>query len=163
MASLTQVDAAEPRSVMLVSAPASVRSAVWGGLMTARAQSIGVQGVVLDGRCRDLGEHRAARFPVFARQHSILGQAPFTRPSRLQVPVEVVDPTGGADGFPPVTVHPGDVLVGDVDGVVSVPAGLVEQVVELASEGRRVDALCLRDLQAGATIKETFGRHRGKK
>lgn len=94
---LTQVDAAKPNSVLLVSAPAATRSAVWGGLMTARAQSLGVQGVVLDGRCRDLSEHRASRFPVrgilsrisnpqvFARGHSVLGQSPFTRPSELEV------------------------------------------------------------------------------
>lgn len=161
------VDAAEPHSVMLVSAPPHTRSAVWGGLMTARAQSLGVKGVVIDGRCRDLGEHRESGFPVFARGHSILGQSPFTRPSELQVPLEIVDPTvprdeHGTPLFPPVTVHPGDVLLADVDGVVSVPAALAEKVVELVTEGRRVDTLCMDDLRAGKGIKETFALHRGK-
>jgi len=161
------VDAAEPGSVMLVSAPPHTRSAVWGGLMTARAQSLGVRGVVIDGRCRDLGEHRESAFPVFARGHSVLGQSPFTRPSELQVPLEIADPTvlRGADGaplFPPVTVHPGDVLLADVDGVVSVPAAVAERVVELATEGRRVDGLCMADLRAGRGVKETFALHRGK-
>ena len=81
------VDAAEPDSVMLISSPSSTRSAIWGGLMTARAQNVGVLGVVLDGRCRDLSEHRDNGFPVFARGHSVLGQSPFTRPSELQVPL----------------------------------------------------------------------------
>lgn len=161
------VDAAVPGSVMLVSAPPHTRSAVWGGLMTARAQSLGVQGVVIDGRCRDLGEHRESEFPVFARGHSILGQSPFTRPSELQVPLEIVDPTvprgaNGAPLFPAATVHPGDVLLADADGVVSVPADLAAQVVELATEGRRVDGLCMADLRAGKGIKETFALHRGK-
>lgn len=161
------VDAAEPGSVMLVSSPATTRSAVWGGLMTARAQSLGVQGVVLDGRCRDLSEHRESKFPVFARGHSILGQSPFTRPSELQVPLEIADPTVGTDAdgeptFPPVTVYPGDILLADVDGVVSVPKDLAEQVVALATEGRRVDGLCMDDLRAGKGIKETFALHRGK-
>lgn len=161
------VDAAEPESVMLVSAPPHTRSAVWGGLMTARAQSLGVRGVVIDGRCRDLGEHRESQFPVFARGHSILGQSPFTRPSELQVPLEIVDPTVplGEDGkplFPPVTVHPGDLLLADVDGVVSVPRDLAEQVLELATKGRHVDGLCMADLRAGRGIKETFALHRGK-
>ncbi|WFD31103.1 hypothetical protein MSPP1_002136 [Malassezia sp. CBS 17886] len=157
------VDAAEAGSVMLVSTPPSA----WGGLMTARAQSMDVQGVVVDGRCRDLAEHRESGFPVFARGHSVLGQSPFTRPSELQVPLEIVDPSVplDADGkplFPGVVVHPGDVLVADVDGVISVPKNLAEQVLTLATEGRRVDALCMADLRAGKGIKETFALHRGK-
>ncbi|PKI82359.1 hypothetical protein MVES_003749 [Malassezia vespertilionis] len=161
------VDAAEPESVMLISTPPTTRSAIWGGLMTARAQSLGVRGVVLDGRCRDLGEHRASAFPVFARGHSILGQSPFTRPSQLQIPLEIADPSVpmGADGksaFPPVTVYPGDLLLADVDGVVSVPQDLVEQVVEHATHGRAVDGLCMQDLRAGHAIQATFAERRGK-
>lgn len=41
-----------------------VKNAVWGGLMTARARAKGVQGVVIDGRVRDLNEHREMKFPV---------------------------------------------------------------------------------------------------
>lgn len=91
--------------------------------MTARAQSKGVKGVIIDGRCRDLVEHRDAEFPVstckgvlgvadaqadgrffvlanvlpllkiFSRGHSTLGQSPFVRPSELQVPVTIT-PSG---------------------------------------------------------------------
>ncbi|WFD35775.1 hypothetical protein MCUN1_002637 [Malassezia cuniculi] len=158
------VDAAEPESVMLISSPPNTRSAVWGGLMTARAQSLGVKGVVIDGRCRDLSEHRESNFPVFARGHSILGQSPFTRPSELQIPLEIRDPTlpAGEPAFPSVTVNPGDILLADIDGVVAVPKDLVERVIELATEGRRVDGLCMDDLKAGKGIKETFALHRGK-
>lgn len=41
-----------------------VKNAVWGGLMTARAKAKGVKGVVVDGRVRDLNEHREMKFPV---------------------------------------------------------------------------------------------------
>jgi regulator of RNase E activity RraA len=41
-----------------------VKNAVWGGLMSARAKAKGVQGVVIDGRVRDLNEHRTMQFPV---------------------------------------------------------------------------------------------------
>ena len=135
--------------------------------MTARAQHLKVSGVVLDGRCRDLSEHRASNFPVFARGHSILGQSPFTRPSQLQVPLEITDPTvttshDGTPSFPPITVYPGDVLVGDLDGVVAVPQDLVEKVIELAGQGRSVDDLCMQDLRSGRGVKETFADRRGK-
>ncbi|EPQ32479.1 uncharacterized protein PFL1_00673 [Pseudozyma flocculosa PF-1] len=154
------VDAAQPGSVMVVAAPSEMRSAIWGGLMTARAQHLGVRGVVLDGRCRDLEEHRDAKFPVFARGHSTLGQSPFTRPSELQVPVTIRDPT--SPSFPALTVHPGDAVLADIDGVVVVPAHLVDQVLALAAKSRDVDEKCMRDLRNGHGVQETFAKWRGK-
>lgn len=46
--------------------PTETRSAIWGGLMTVRAQATGVQGVVLSGSCRDLQEQWDSGFPVRA-------------------------------------------------------------------------------------------------
>ena len=108
------------------------KNAVWGGLMTAGALTRGALGVIISGRCRDLAEHRAAGFPVFARGHSTLGQSPFTRPCAVNVPV-IIAPEGvtpdADDAFPPAEVHPGDWMLADEDGVVCVPAALVSQVV----------------------------------
>lgn len=53
-----------------------VESAAWDGHMTARAQSRNVRGVVVGGRTRDLVEHRASGFPVFAQGHSSIGDLP---------------------------------------------------------------------------------------
>jgi regulator of RNase E activity RraA len=64
------VDAAPEGSVMLVQAPPKTESAIWGGLMTARAQSRGVKGVVLDGKCRDLAEQWESGFAVSLRTRS---------------------------------------------------------------------------------------------
>lgn len=131
--------------------------------MTTRAQSIGVQGVILDGRCRDLLEHRERKFPIWARGHSTLGQSPFTRPSELQIPLTIVDPTlPKGDEFPEITVHPGDLVLADLDGVVVVRPDVVEKVLELAGKGREVDAKCMEDLKNGKGIQETFKLHRGK-
>ncbi|CEH13487.1 Ribonuclease E inhibitor RraA/Dimethylmenaquinone methyltransferase [Ceraceosorus bombacis] len=157
------VDAAERDSVMVISAPSEVRSAVWGGLMTARAQARGVKGIVIDGRCRDLSEHREAGFAVFARGHSTLGQSPFTRPSLLQSPITITDPTlPSTSPFHQLVVHPDDLVLADLDGVVVVPPTLVEQVLELAQKGREVDEKCMKDLKEGKGVKETFAKWRGK-
>jgi len=150
--------------------------------MTAGAQAQGVRGVIIDGRCRDITEHRAANFPVFARGRSTLGQGTFTRPSELNVPI-TINPIfsymdyhsadrlriGGygndSRGFgllSPVTVNPGDVIVADVDGVVCVPRELVEGVVEKCRIGREVDAKCLVDIRAGKGIADSFKTWRGK-
>lgn len=166
------VDAAEafPGHVMVVTAPSLARSAVWGGLMTARAQYLQLQGVVLDGRCRDLMEHRDAAFPVFARGHSIQGQSPYCRPSELQVPITISDPTAEGkvgDGvrnpkMPDVTVNPGDFVLADLDGVVVVPPSIAEDVIRLASKGKHEDEKCMDDIKAGMPVKEAFAKNRTK-
>lgn len=166
------VDSAEayPGSVVVVTAPSLTRSAVWGGLMTARAQQLDLQGVVLDGRCRDLGEHREAGFAVFARGHSTQGQSPFTRPSELQVPITIHDPStrdqeedaAKNPRMPSVTVRPGDFVLADMDGVMIVPPGVADEVVRLALKGRAEDEKCLRDIHAGMPVKDAFAKNRTK-
>jgi len=130
--------------------------------MTAGAQARGATGVIISGRCRDLGEHRSLGFPVFSRGHSTLGQSPFTRPSAINVPLTIRTQGPGADSFPAVTIQPGDWMVADEDGVVCVPRNLESQVVELATKGREVDSRCMDDIKAGKGVKASFKLHRGK-
>jgi regulator of RNase E activity RraA len=130
--------------------------------MTAGAQSRGVLGAVVSGRVRDVAEHHAAGFSIFARGTSTVGQAPFTRVAEVQVPVTVNIDSQQHGGLPVVTVNPGDLLVADDDGVVCIPKQLEEDVLRLASKGREVDARCLRDIQSGIGVAESFRRHRGK-
>ncbi|KAI6021439.1 ribonuclease E inhibitor RraA/Dimethylmenaquinone methyltransferase [Pisolithus microcarpus] len=158
------VDTVTPGSVIVVDAPPGTKNAVWGGLMTAGAQVRGAVGVVISGRCRDLAEHRAAGFPVFARGHSTLGQGPFVRPSAINVPLVII-PEGteeSSSAFPSTGVLPGDWIVADEDGVVCVPQALVTQVVELATIGREIDARCMEDIKAGKGIQASFLKYRGK-
>ncbi|KAK0241853.1 ribonuclease E inhibitor RraA/Dimethylmenaquinone methyltransferase [Armillaria nabsnona] len=152
------VDTAPASSVIVINAPPKLKNAVWGGLMTAGAQARSAVGVIISGRCRDIGEHASLNFPVFSRGHSTLGQSPFTRPSATDVPVVIQ----AEDDFPSVTVHPGDWMVGDKDGVVCVPRDLESKVVELAAKGREVDAKCMTDIQAGKGVQASFKAYRGK-
>ncbi|KAG1865817.1 ribonuclease E inhibitor RraA/Dimethylmenaquinone methyltransferase [Suillus subalutaceus] len=158
------VDTATPGSVVVVDAPPQAKNAVWGGLMTAGAQARGAVAVVISGRCRDLAEHRAADFPVFARGHSTVGQSPFVRPSGVNVTLTIhpKDAGDGPDAFAPVTVTPGDWIVADEDGVVCVPLDMVDKVVELAKKGQDIDAKCMADIKAGKGIQASFKEHRGK-
>lgn len=132
--------------------------------MTAAAQARHVLGVVISGRCRDLAEHRAAGFPVFARGHSTLGQSSFVRPSAVNVPLVVQhqDSPEGPDAFPVVTVEPGDWIVADEDGVVSVPQSIVDKVIEKAKIARDIDARVLEDINAGKGVQVSFKLHRGR-
>jgi len=128
--------------------------------MSAGAQARETLGVVISGRCRDIQEHNALGYPVFARGHSTLGQSPFTRPSAINVPLEI-HPQGAEESFPAVTVHPGDYIVADVNGVVCVPQRDIQRVIETARKGKEVDERCMKDIKAGKGIQATFKTHRG--
>ncbi|KAJ7218102.1 ribonuclease E inhibitor RraA/Dimethylmenaquinone methyltransferase [Mycena pura] len=158
------VDTAPPGSVIVIDVPQQAQNAVWGGLMSAGAIARAAVGVVISGRCRDLAEHRALGFPVFARAHSTLGQQPFTRPSAINVPLIITPPSVTSDyTFPSVTVEPGDIIVADEDGVVCVPQAMEAQVADKAELAKSIDALCMVDIQAGKGIQATFAKYRGKK
>ncbi|KAF8904418.1 RraA-like protein [Gymnopilus junonius] len=156
------VDTVPEGSVILLDVPPQTKNAVWGGLMTAGALARGAKGVIISGRCRDIAEHRAQGFPVFSRAHSTLGQSPFTRPSAVNIPLTIIPQGPGADVFPAVTVQPGDWLIADEDGVVCIPKDLEAQVVELAIKGREIDDRCMKDIQAGKGVQQSFKLHRGK-
>lgn len=151
--------------------------------MSAAAQAKGVKGVIIDGRCRDIAEHRALQFPVrivrshgcqlnalspqvFARGHSTLGQGGFVRPSELNISVTIVPHPPTIDSynnaFPSVVVNPRDYVVADEDGVVVVRPSDVDAVLEKCSKNRAVDDKCMADLKNGRTVMETFQEHRGK-
>src|SRR4030042_375654 len=122
---LELIDNSAPGSVIVIAINGFRDVAVWGGLMTAGAVVNGIEGAVLDGGVRDVEEiERDFGFPVFAR--SI---CPATTVGRFKTvaanePVNV----GG------VNVNPGDLIVGDRDGVIVVPASLVEAVLKEAQD-----------------------------
>ncbi|KAM0226507.1 hypothetical protein ACHAQD_000429 [Fusarium lateritium] len=131
--------------VMYIQQPKGLPSACWGGLMSTRAQYLGAQGVVIDGRMRDINEHKQFKFPVFARGQSILGSNTFTRACEVNIPLQFKGD---------LWIHPGDVLVGDADGVVAVPPSLTEQVVALCQERAEVDEKMFAELRTGAAMGE---------
>lgn len=126
--------------------------------MSTAAVAQELAAVVVLGRVRDLAEHRALGFPVFARGHATLGQQPFTRPSALGGPLTIDAPHLEGGSF---VVKEDDVILADEDGVLAVPAALVERVLEGAAERRRIDGLCAADLREGRGVKETFAHRRG--
>lgn len=121
---LDAIDESAAGSVIVIGgSPALENVAVWGGLMTAGAVANKHEGAVLMGGVRDLTEiRRDYDFPVFAKTVT-----PGTTLGRFKTLDANVALTLGE-----VTVHPGDLIVGDVDGVVCVPQAQVEAVLELS-------------------------------
>lgn len=78
-------DCNEAGKIMYIQQPKGLYAACWGGLMSTRAQHLGAKGVIVDGRVRDLNEHREMGFPVrFAHQFStaFLARTKLRRSSR---------------------------------------------------------------------------------
>ncbi|MCU0774362.1 MAG: RraA family protein [Ideonella sp.] len=123
---LDLIDEAPPGSVIVIAIEGGQPDvAVWGGLMTAGAVANGHAGAVLDGGVRDLTEiRRDYAFPVYARDVSPGTTLGRYKTVASQVPVRV----GG------IVVHPGDLIVGDVDGVVVVPKDKAQEVLKMAQE-----------------------------
>ena len=125
------IDQAPPGSVIVISNGADANIAVWGELMNAGAVARGHEALVTDGGTRDVALiRRDTDFPVFAR--SVVASSSIGRLKTIacDVPVEV----GG------VVIRPGDFIVGDDDGVVAIPAGHIEAIIEFAEEAEKVEA-----------------------
>jgi 4-hydroxy-4-methyl-2-oxoglutarate aldolase len=104
------VTLAKPGDVLVVNAGGYTDYAVFGDLLGLSCKVHGIAGIVIDGATRDAEGLRAIEFPVFSR--AILPAGPFKdSPGAINVPVSC----GG------VPVHPGDIIVGDADGVMVVP------------------------------------------
>lgn len=121
---LDAIDESAAGSVIVIGgSPALENVAVWGGLMTAGAVANKHEGAVLMGGVRDLTEiRRDYDFPVYAKTVT-----PGTTLGRFKTLDANIALTLGE-----VTIHPGDLIVGDVDGVVCVPQAHVDAVLELS-------------------------------
>jgi 4-hydroxy-4-methyl-2-oxoglutarate aldolase len=137
--------AAQPGTVLMVDGHRHL-AGYWGEVMTAAAQARGVAGLVIDGGARDSVAIERLGFPVFARARSILRTVKH-EPGRVGEPVVV----GG------VAVRPGDVVLGDADGVVVVRSERLDEVLA-ASHARvaREEAIMAR-LRAGELTLDLLG------
>ncbi|MEM1602021.1 MAG: RraA family protein [Candidatus Bathyarchaeia archaeon] len=122
---------AGPGTVIAINCDGCLDVGFWGSMIALVAKAKGVEGVVLDGGCRDTWEIQRMRFPVFCRA---IGRTEVV--GRLEIKQEFINIPISIGG---VTVNPGDVIVGDDDGVVVVPRKLALQVVERAERQMAMD------------------------
>jgi 4-hydroxy-4-methyl-2-oxoglutarate aldolase len=121
---LRAVDSCRPDDVIIAAANGSLRSGVWGELLSTAARNTGCVGVIVDGAVRDVRQMRAMGFPCFARATMVYDSKDRQRVIDLDVPVEM-------DG---VCFHPGDLVIADEDGVVVVPKAVEATVIRRAWE-----------------------------
>ncbi len=135
---LRALEFCRPGDVLVIDAGGDLNNAVVGGILSFYAASIGVVGVVIDGAIRDVAEIREREFPVYAR--GVTHRGPYKDgPGEINVPVSV----GG------MVVNPGDILVGDQDGLLAIPQESVEQLIEKARAHLAAEAQTIRAMKEG--------------
>lgn len=128
---------------------ASATYALWGELMATRAMQLGSAGAVVNGFSRDTRGILALNFPVFSYGPYAQDQAPRGKVVDFRVPVSIG----------PVRIAPGDIIVGDLDGVCVVPRLIEEEVFCRALEKARGEKQVQLRIQEGMSAKEAFDKY----
>ena len=145
---LAAVDGCRPDDVLIAAAGGSVRSGVWGELLSTAARNSGCVGAIVDGAVRDVGKMAVMRFPVFARGTCVYDSRNRQRVIDVDVPVEI-------DG---ICFSPGDLVFADRDGVVVVPRHIESETVRRAWNKVHDEDRTRAAIQAGMKAAEAYAK-----
>jgi regulator of RNase E activity RraA len=137
------------KNEIYVNTGSSPRNALWGELMSVRARKLGARGAVLDGYVRDTRAILAMDYATFSFGSYGQDSAPRYKVHDFRIPIEI----GG------VLIRPGDIVFGDIDGVLVVPAQAETEVFRRALEKARGEKEVRRALEEGSSAVEAFRRH----
>ncbi len=140
------VESVPPDAVLVVDARSETGAASFGHIIATRMAVRGAGGLVTDGCLRDSNLFDTVAMPVYSRGVHATTSSVAHWPVDLQVPV----------GCAGVLVIPGDVLVGDDEGVVVIPAAAVDEVAESAAKQEDVEAFALERVRAGEPIADLY-------
>lgn len=121
-------------------------SALWGELLTATSKVRGAVGAVIDGPTRDTPQVLSQNFPVFCTGCWAQDSSLRTYVFDFRCPIEIGQ----------VTIQDGDLIFGDVDGVLAVPRGIVEEVIEKALEKAAGEKLVRKAIENGMSATDAF-------
>ncbi len=133
---------AKPGDVIVVDGKGDLSCALTGALMAAHAQKAGIAGFVIDGAVRDTEECARGNFPIFAAGANPNGPLKGA-PGRINWPVSVAG----------TAVNPGDLIVGDADGVVVVPRELAAAIVGAAQAKVDMEAERMKAIGRGELVQ----------
>jgi 4-hydroxy-4-methyl-2-oxoglutarate aldolase len=137
------VSIAQPGDVLVISIGNDVQSGAWGEILTTAAQSRGVAGVVIDGAVRDAEATLRRRFPIFSRGLAV-GATMKRNLGLINHPLVCGN----------MYVEPGDLIIGDIDGVVVVPRERCAEVLRASQEREERERVLMEKIAKGATTLE---------
>lgn len=136
---------AKPGDVILVDGRGDLTSALMGEIMSHQCVALGIAGVVIDGAVRDCEAIRELGFPMYAAGLNPNGPTKFV-PGRLNHPISI----GG------VTVNPGDLVVGDADGVTVIERDKAEAMLPLAAEKVAMESKRIADIKSRKALRPAW-------
>ncbi|MFO1487907.1 MAG: RraA family protein [Verrucomicrobiota bacterium] len=142
------LDQLEPGEIYLASG-GEMRCAYWGEILTATAKKRGAAGAVINGFHRDTPKMLEQNWPVFSRGRFAQDSSVRTQVVDFRCQIEIG----------PVTVQPGDLVFGDLDGVVIVPKKVESEVVERALAKARGEKLVRKEIEAGMSSTAAFKKY----
>jgi 4-hydroxy-4-methyl-2-oxoglutarate aldolase len=142
------LDQLQPGEIYLASG-GEMRCAYWGEILTATAKKRGAAGAVINGFHRDTQKVLEQNWPVFSRGRFAQDSGVRTQVVDYRCPIGV----GGT------RVEPGDLVFGDLDGVVIVPQKVEAEVIERALVKARGEKLVRKEIEAGMSSTEAFKKH----
>jgi 4-hydroxy-4-methyl-2-oxoglutarate aldolase len=146
---LLAVDTCGHDQVMIAAAGGSLRSGIWGELLSTAARNRGCVGAIVDGAVRDLAQMKKMRFPVFAR-----AACPYDSKDRQEVTaIDVAVEIAG------VVFHPNDLVFADADGVVVVPSEVEEEAIRRAWNKAHDENRTRSAIQQGMKVTEAYRRY----
>ena len=121
--------------------------------MAARMQHLGAEGIVVDGRVRDISALNQTKLPIWSKATSVIGAGAETKFHAHNVPVKIGE----------TIVEAGDIIMIDPfeNGVVAVPQAKVDELLELLPKLVEADEKVTADVGNGVSVEEAFKRHRG--
>jgi 4-hydroxy-4-methyl-2-oxoglutarate aldolase len=146
---LRAVDTCRADEVLIAAAGGSMRSGLWGELLSTAARRSGCAGAIVDGAVRDVAKMTAMGFSVFARGTSPYDSRDRNRVVDIDVPIEI----GG------VRFSPGDFVIADVDGIVVVPREVEGEAIGAAWEKVQAENVVRDAIAGGMTATEAFKKY----
>jgi len=143
------VDSLKPNDVMVVCTQRSTRTCFWGELLSTAARVRGARGIVIDGYTRDVAQITKMKFPTFATGIYMVDSAGRSIVVDHNCPVDC----GG------VLVNPGDIIFGDIDGVVVIPRELEKEVIPLALEKVSKENQLRDELLKGSLLRDAYNKY----
>lgn len=134
-----------PGDVLVVDAGGDTTNSIIGEMMTAQVRQSGATGVVIYGAIRDYGTINKGTFPVYAT--GVTHRGPYKNgPGEINFPISI-------DGM---VINPGDLIVGDEDGIVAIPFDRVDEIYKAATATRDREAKALERIFAGEPVDRTW-------
>ncbi|MBB6215325.1 regulator of RNase E activity RraA [Anaerosolibacter carboniphilus] len=123
-------------------------SALWGELLTATARMRGSVGAVVDGWHRDTPQVLSQNWPVFSKGCWAQDSSIRTNVVDFRCPIEIGQ----------VTIHDGDIIFGDIDGVLVIPKEVAEEVIQKSLEKAAGEKLVRKAIEDGMSATEAFAK-----